>query len=148
MRLLGFLSLITLTLVSANTAIASGDLGIGEIAKTLTSGASGLSKFLMAACVVASIVLLFTAISQYKIHRSNPKMVPLVNPFIYFCLGLLLLMVPFMDHLFGTEKTSSPYSSHSYQKTYEAVENKAHKRARKKTAKDYSNIDIDQEIEY
>jgi hypothetical protein len=94
-------------------SVAEADMGIGDAAKILTEHTSILSKLLLAACFVLSGVLIFTGISQYKIHRHNPKLVPLINPCVYFFLGLLLLVVPFTDHLFGADNTGSPYQGSS-----------------------------------
>lgn len=77
--------------------------GLGGVANNLFDGASILSKLLSASCVIVGILLTVTAFTQYKIHRQNPKLVPLGNPVTYFLLGLTILAVPFAGKLLKTD---------------------------------------------
>ena len=82
-------------------------LGIGDIGAVLIGNATIVSYVLSFACLIVGIVLIFTAVGQFNIHRQNPKLVPLINPTAYFVLGLIMLAVPFVDYFFGPEKTGS-----------------------------------------
>lgn len=83
-------------------------LSLGSIAGGLASGASALSIVMLAAAIVAGTALVFTAFTQFNIHRKNPKLVPLMNPIVYLFLGIVLLLIPLLDYIFGFEKTGSP----------------------------------------
>jgi hypothetical protein len=79
-------------------------LSIGDIAETISSGAGMMTKLMWGACIVVGIVLLAAAVSQYQIHRANPKIAPLGVPVTYLILALLALSIPFLHYITGIKK--------------------------------------------
>ena len=106
---------IVLTLLSGITLIFSGaalSVSLGDVADKVSFTAGIVSHGMWAACIIVGIILIASAFSQYQIHRSNPKAVPLVTPITYLVLALLALCIPFINYLTGAEegKATSVYS--------------------------------------
>lgn len=88
-------------LILTNNAFAVNN--IGEASEVLLTGTSFLTKFFWAACIFAGVYLLTAGIVNYKEHRNNPKMVPLSTVIVYVILGLIIIGIPFLSRLFGTD---------------------------------------------
>jgi len=111
------LAVLTLLLAAFDCSAIS----LGGVADNLFGTADLLSKFMAAACITAGTVLIVTAATQYKIHRQNPKLVPLSTPITYILLGLVLIGIPFVSSIFhittgeDVAKGASPRSIKSRQ---------------------------------
>lgn len=99
-----------LTLLFCSSALLAKDApSLAQVMGDLTTGANILARVMWAACVVLGIALFITAFTQFQIHRSNPKLVPLANPITCLFLGLFILAIPFAGHIFdfgGEEPTA------------------------------------------
>lgn len=80
-------------------------ISIENIADILYGGVDWATHFIHIICVVIGLMLLIMAISFYKMHRQNPKYVPLDRPVAYLILGLILMSIPIWNQIFG--KTGS-----------------------------------------
>ena len=76
---------------------------IGQASDNIFEGANLLTRFFWAACIFAGVFLLTAAISNYKEHRNNPKLIPISTVIVYVILGLAAIMVPFLNRLFGSD---------------------------------------------
>lgn len=73
---------------------------IGEIAGKLIIGTDFVTKLVLVACIVVGVILVISAIGQFRSHYYSPKMVPLDRPIIYLILGISLFFVPFLGDIF------------------------------------------------
>ena len=102
-------SLLIIIVINMNVAYASvsteyyeePETGLGKVALSLTSTTDVLVKLMWAACILVGVGLLITAITQYQIHRSNPKLVPLATPITYLFLAIAAIVLPFAGNLSG-----------------------------------------------
>lgn len=92
---------ITLFLISNSAFGETSSTSIGKIADRVSFGAGIMKNIMFAACIVVGIILLSAAFSQYQIHRTSPKSVPLPVPFTYLILGLIAISIPFINKLTG-----------------------------------------------
>ena len=53
-----------------------------------------LRKLMNGAFYVIGISLIIISISKYQRYKQNPQEVPLLEPIIYFVLGLILALIP------------------------------------------------------
>lgn len=74
---------------------------IGSVAETLISGTGIVTRILMAVCMVLGVGMLIVSFSTYRVHRSNPKFVPLDRPIMYLILGLVIFIIPFLGDFFA-----------------------------------------------
>lgn len=93
--------LIVLALLFSFSATALAAKSLGEISDTLIGGADILAKVMWAACIIVGIGLIAAAFTQFQIHRSNPKLVPLTTPVMYVILGVIALCIPFGERILG-----------------------------------------------
>ena len=75
------------------------DSSIGMISGSLHEKAGLIAKILWAACIIVGIILFFTAFTQFQIHRSNPKLVPLTVPITYLLLAVGAIIIPFAERI-------------------------------------------------
>lgn len=85
--------------------VAYGDSSIGEIADNLLGPTSLVTKLVEVACIIIGLTFLFIAFAQYKIHRQNPKLVPLMTPVLLVVLGFIALLIPYATTLTKTGRT-------------------------------------------
>ena len=72
---------------------------LGDISGTLLDTTGVLGGVMDAVCIVVGIALLAGAVSQYQIHKTNPKLVPLVNPITYAVLSILVFAIPTVGYI-------------------------------------------------
>ncbi len=53
------------------------------------------------ACYATGFALCMGAIAQYRLHRQNPKLTPLLTPVILLFLGVVLIFLPYFSTMFG-----------------------------------------------
>jgi hypothetical protein len=94
--IIGLLATLILCLASG---LLYADQSIGEVSGTLHEGATFLAKILWAACIIVGIILFFTAFTQFQIHRTNPKLVPLAVPITYLLLAIGAIIIPFAERI-------------------------------------------------
>lgn len=104
-----YFKILLLTLISLISTVCYAKSSLGDVAGSLSGGATIISEILIAACVVVGICLLGTAVTHYQIHRNNPKLVPLMTPLLYLILGLLLSCLPLLLEYWG-DNDSAPNS--------------------------------------
>ena len=76
---------------------------IGEAAGVLLEGTNLLTKFFWAGCIFCGVFLLTAALSNYREHRNNPKLVPMSTVITYIILGIIVIMIPILNRLFGSD---------------------------------------------
>ncbi|MAZ43859.1 MAG: hypothetical protein CMF48_01590 [Legionellales bacterium] len=88
-----------LSLALASTVVA---------AATLKSAADGiyapvafLTVLMHYASYAVGGLLLIGAILQYRIHRQNPKLTPLMTPVVMVIIGICAIFLPFFANVFG-----------------------------------------------
>jgi hypothetical protein len=79
---------------------------IENIANNLIYGADIVTKSFHAICIIVGVLLWIIAGSLYKAHRQNPKYVPLDRPVVYVILGFVLILIPFLNVVFGPTGSS------------------------------------------
>ena len=97
------LKLLLISSLIPSLAYAQKDLS--HITGVLSGGASVLGDLMLFAAFVIGIALALFSIIQFKMHLQNPKFIPLINPIFYLVLGLILILLPFLDDIFGEEST-------------------------------------------
>lgn len=93
----GLLSLLILLVPAVCAAGAS----FGDVADNLMKPTELITKVVMVICYIVGVALLLTALAQYKMHRQNPKLVPLSTPVVLVILGVLALLIPYGTTMLG-----------------------------------------------
>ena len=52
---------------------------------------------------MVGIGLFMAAFTQYQIHRTNPKLVPLPVPVTYFLLAIVAIAIPFAERIMNVD---------------------------------------------
>lgn len=91
--------LVGLGLIAVSTAAVAASL------KTAADGIYAPVAFLTVLMHYASYavggLLLIGAILQYRIHKQNPKLTPLMTPVIMVIIGVCAIFLPFFANVFG-----------------------------------------------
>ncbi len=95
MRIFTFIFCLLFPMLSAATP------SIGQAAENILIPTAILTKLLLIACYMLGAILIFMAVSQYKIHRHSPKLVPLTTPILLLILGIITVLIPFGSKIFG-----------------------------------------------
>lgn len=104
------LKYIFLSVIWFMPSFALAQASFGEAAENLLGPTELLTKLFLLACYIVGIMLIFTAFVQYRLHRQNPKQVPLTTPVTLLILGVICALIPYGSKMFGI--------------TYSAVEQK------------------------
>lgn len=108
--MLAYFRIFLTPLLLIHSSVCLAKPGLGDIAENIGGGVSIVSEILIAACVVVGICLMGTAVTQYQVHRNNPKLVPLFNPILYLVLGTILACFPpLLDYLSDNDSPSGTY---------------------------------------
>lgn len=95
------------TLLFSGSLLAQEDkLSIEDMAMILYGGVDWVTQLIHVLCVVLGIALIVMGFSFFKMHRDNPKYVPLDKPIAYLFLGLVLMSIPLWSALFGSSGSS------------------------------------------
>jgi len=65
-----------------------------------------VNKLLYVASFIIGAILFFMGISQYKIHKKTPKLVPLTTPIFIWILSLVCLLLPFFGKFMDKDSAS------------------------------------------
>ena len=76
----------------------------GDVAKNLMGPTFVITKIMDIFLYILGFIFIFMSIAQYKIHRQNPKLVPLVTPMVLFVFGVVALFLPYLTTKFETGK--------------------------------------------
>lgn len=88
----------------------------GAIAEHLIVGTDMLTRLMHLISIGIGIGFLVMAGTLYKTHRFNPKIVPLERPIIYVVLGLILIILPFLNTIFGPTGSAKDITRQDAQK--------------------------------
>lgn len=114
--------LISFAFVTGNlsfaTRVAANDLvdvpNLGDVANTLINGSEILTKLVLLSTLLIGAGFVIFAISMYQQHRTNPKMVPLDRPVLYFILGIGLCCIPFLGNFFDKTEIAVDMTKKQY----------------------------------
>ncbi|WP_454781878.1 type IV secretion protein IcmD [Legionella sp. WA2022007384] len=93
--------LTVLTLVS-HSAAANTAMSLGEMAETITSSFTNLSKLITAGSYLAGLGFSIGAIMKFKQHKDNPTQIPIGTPIALVFISAALLFLPSMLGVTGT----------------------------------------------
>lgn len=82
------------------TLFANSD-SVGDVAESLMGPAEIVTKLLLLTCYIVGFALIMVALTQYKIHRESPKLVPLTTPITLLILGLITVLIPYGTKMYG-----------------------------------------------
>lgn len=97
----GFRVLLGLVLVMLFPVSVLAGSTFGDVAENLMQPTELITKIVMVVCYVVGIALILSAFAQYKIHRQNPKLVPLTTPIVMAVLGIIAMLIPYGSTIFG-----------------------------------------------
>ena len=80
---------------------------LGQAADGLFGPVSVITMLMELACYIIGTSFCIGAIMQYRIHRQNPKLTPLMTPVIMLVVGVLLILVPYFSLLPGDSFSAS-----------------------------------------
>jgi len=89
-----------LVLVTLENAFAADQHTLGSVADFLLDRSDIVTRLVHLASIVIGCFLFIMAFSLIRMHRSNPKFIPLERPIIYMVLGLVLIILPFYRDIF------------------------------------------------
>ena len=69
---------------------------IGEVSGNLLGTATFVSDIMVLMSYILSLVFFLTAIMQFRMHRNNPKIVPLINVIFSLALAIVIGAIPYM----------------------------------------------------
>jgi hypothetical protein len=80
---------------------------LGQAADGLFGPVSVVTMLMELACYIIGTSFCIGAIMQYRIHRQNPKLTPLMTPVIMLVVGVLLILMPYFSVLPGDSFSAS-----------------------------------------
>lgn len=72
------------------------DPSLGEVSQGLMEPVELVTDLALFACYIVGIALMIGGIMQYRMHRQNPKQVPLTTPIFFEIIGLFLILLPYL----------------------------------------------------
>ncbi|MFI4937618.1 MAG: hypothetical protein ACHQJ6_03810 [Candidatus Berkiellales bacterium] len=89
---------------------AAGTASFGDIAQNLLGPTTILTKLAQVACYIIGTALILGSIAQYKMHRLNPKLVPLTTPIALLVLGTITVLIPYSSKMFGETYSATEHA--------------------------------------
>lgn len=84
-----------------STALLADSKSFGDLANAAFTPTEIITKLMLVACYIIGAMLIFAALAQYKIHRQNPKFVPLTTPILLLILGIVCVLIPYTSKIWG-----------------------------------------------
>ena len=82
-------------------------LTLGEVIENSLGPVTIVTKMIFLACYVIGIFFLVSAVMQYQMFRSNPKIAPLTRILLLAFFGVLFVALPILSVKMGTEQSWS-----------------------------------------
>ncbi|MFM8453518.1 MAG: hypothetical protein ACKOAD_00775 [Gammaproteobacteria bacterium] len=73
-------------------------IDLAQVAENIFETSTWVSLLLTIVCLIIGVLLFSGAVTGFKMHKSNPKMVPLDRPIVYLILALTVASMPFWGY--------------------------------------------------
>ena len=94
--------------LSAGIALS---IDLGDVADGVYQPVKFVTVLMRYACYAVGFALCMGAISQFRLHRINPKLTPLLTPVFLLILGLAALFFPYLSTMFGNSWSAEDQSA-------------------------------------
>lgn len=88
-------------MLSAGSLFATTSLTVGNMASSITSSFTDLTKLVTGGCYLAGLAFAVTAIMKFKQHKDNPTQIPIGTPVALVFIAASLLFMPSILNVAG-----------------------------------------------